>query len=226
MFSGFLFSFRDECGACSEAGRNVVEAQSSELRVGGTYLHFVLRANRIIISACGTSWHAGLIGEYLIEELAGINVEVEYASEFRYRTLVLDENDVILVISQSGETADTLEAVRIGRANGCTVCGICNKVGSAISRETDAGVYLHAGPEIGVASTKAFTAQVTVLTLIALAVGRKRGVLLDEKFFPILEDLRRMPELLQRVIDNNIKVVEDVSKVYRFVVFAANASQR
>uniref|UniRef100_A0A7S3LV03 Glutamine--fructose-6-phosphate aminotransferase [isomerizing] n=1 Tax=Palpitomonas bilix TaxID=652834 RepID=A0A7S3LV03_9EUKA len=176
----------------------------------------ICKANRIIISACGTSWHAGLIGEYLIEELAGINVEVEYASEFRYRTLVLDENDVILVISQSGETADTLEAVRIGRANGCTVCGICNKVGSAISRETDAGVYLHAGPEIGVASTKAFTAQVTVLTLIALAVGRKRGVLLDEKFFPILEDLRRMPELLQRVIDNNIKVVEDVSKVYRY----------
>jgi glucosamine--fructose-6-phosphate aminotransferase (isomerizing) len=137
----------------------------------------MISANRLIIVACGTSWHAGLVGEYLIEDLARINVEVEYASEFRYRNPILSENDVVIAISQSGETADTLAALELAKSKGATILGICNVVGSSISRLTDGGSYTHAGPEIGVASTKAFTAQVTVLTLMALALAQKKGTI-------------------------------------------------
>jgi glutamine---fructose-6-phosphate transaminase (isomerizing) len=157
-----------------------------EIRLGGLF-HVMPRlqeARRIIIVACGTSWHAGLIGEYLIEDLARIPVEVEYASEFRYRNPVIGPEDVVIAISQSGETADTLAAVRLAREAGALVLGICNVTGSSLSRETDAGVYTHAGFEIGVASTKAFTAQVTVLIMTALLLGYKRGSLTREQYAP------------------------------------------
>ena len=134
-------------------------------------------AQRFIIVACGTSWHAGLVGEYIFEELTRIPVEVEYASEFRYRNPIINENDVVLAISQSGETADTLAALELAKEKGATVLGICNVVGSTIARSTHAGSYTHAGPEIGVASTKAFTAQITVLTLMALSIAKKKGTI-------------------------------------------------
>ncbi len=136
----------------------------------------LIEAKRIIIIGCGTSWHAGLVGEYLIEDLARIPVEVEYASEFRYRNPIITEKDIVIAISQSGETADTLAAIKMAKEAGATVLGICNVVGSSIPRETDAGVYTHAGPEIGVASTKAFTAQVTVLAMIAMLLGHERSI--------------------------------------------------
>ncbi len=156
--------------------RGRVAADKSALFLGGLF-HFIPRlveAKRIIIIGCGTSWHAGLVGEYLFEDLARISVEVEYASEFRYRHPILGKDDVVIAISQSGETADTLAAIRLAKAAGALVLGICNVVGSSIPRETDAGVYTHAGPEIGVASTKAFTAQVTVLAMMAILIGHKK----------------------------------------------------
>ena len=137
-----------------------------------------LNANRIIIIACGTSWHAGLVAEYVFEDLARIPVEVEYASEFRYRNPVISENDVVIAISQSGETADTMAALELAKSKGATILGICNVVGSSISRITDAGSYTHAGPEIGVASTKAFTTQITVLTMIALRIAKAKGTMM------------------------------------------------
>jgi glucosamine--fructose-6-phosphate aminotransferase (isomerizing) len=155
--------------------RGRVASDASELHLGGLF-HVIPRlveAKRIIIIGCGTSWHAGLVGEYLFEDLARISVEVEYASEFRYRRPIINKDDVVIAISQSGETADTLAAIRLAKEAGALVLGICNVVGSSIPRETDAGVYTHAGPEIGVASTKAFTAQVTVLAMMAILVGRK-----------------------------------------------------
>jgi glutamine---fructose-6-phosphate transaminase (isomerizing) len=175
-------------------------------------------ANRIIICACGTSWHAGLVGEYLIERLARLPVEVEYASEFRYRDPILEENDIVLVISQSGETADTLAAVRQAKAQGVLTLGICNVVGSTIARETDAGVYLHAGPEIGVASTKAFTAQVTVLTMLALRLAQLRGTLTDDQLTEHLEALREIPNKIQKVLDTD----EDLQVLARDYRFASN----
>ncbi len=171
-------------------------------------------ARRIIIAACGTSWHAGLVGEYLIEDLARIPVEVEYASEFRYRDPILDEDDVVLVISQSGETADTLAAVREAKRRGVLVLGVCNVVGSTIARETDAGVYLHAGPEIGVASTKAFTAQVAVLAMIALKLAEGR-TLSDAELGEYLRALTAIPEQVRRVLalDDQLR---QMAKVYRY----------
>ncbi|MCD4730687.1 MAG: glutamine--fructose-6-phosphate transaminase (isomerizing), partial [Bacteroidales bacterium] len=164
--------------------RGRIAADLSEIRLGG--LHQVMpileKANRIIIIACGTSWHAGLVGEYLIETIARVPVEVEYSSEFRYRKPIIYKDDVVIAISQSGETADTLAAINIAKEAGATVIGICNVVGSSIPRETHAGVYTHAGPEIGVASTKAFTAQVTVLTMIAGILGKNNGSLSDSKY--------------------------------------------
>ncbi len=137
-----------------------------------------LNADRIIIVACGTSWHAGLVAEYLIEDMARIPVEVEYASEFRYRNPIITDKDIVIAISQSGETADTLAAIKLAKSKGAFVYGVCNVVGSSIARETHAGAYTHAGPEIGVASTKAFTTQITVLTLIALKLGKLKGTFL------------------------------------------------
>ena len=157
-------------------------------------------APRLTIAACGTSWHSGLVGEYLFEHLARLPVEVEYASEFRYREPLLGEQDVLLVISQSGETADTIAALREAKRRGALTLGICNVVGSTLSRETDAGVFTHAGPEIGVASTKAFTAQVVVLTLMAIALGRKRGTLAPERANALIEELARIPEKIEAIL--------------------------
>ncbi len=157
-------------------------------------------APRLTIAACGTSWHSGLVGEYLFEHLARLPVEVEYASEFRYREPLLDERDVLLVISQSGETADTIAALREAKRRGALTLGICNVVGSTLSRETDAGVFTHAGPEIGVASTKAFTAQVVVLTLMAIALGRKRGTLTPERADAVIEELARIPQKIESIL--------------------------
>jgi glucosamine--fructose-6-phosphate aminotransferase (isomerizing) len=171
-------------------------------------------AGRIVICACGTSWHAGLVGEYLIEKLARVSVEVEYASEFRYRDPILREGDVVLVISQSGETADTLAAVREAREKGILCLGICNTVGSTIARETDAGVYLHAGPEIGVASTKAFTAQVLVLAMIALKMAEGR-TLTDAEMREHIEAVARIPEKVREVLEVNDQIHE-MARAYRY----------
>ena len=157
-------------------------------------------APRLTIAACGTSWHSGLVGEYLFEHLARLPVEVEYASEFRYREPLLDERDVLLAISQSGETADTIAALREAKRCGALTLGVCNVVGSTLSRETDAGVFTHAGPEIGVASTKAFTAQVVVLTLMAIALGRKRGTLAPERANSLIEELARIPGKIEAIL--------------------------
>lgn len=159
------------------------------------------RAHRVVITACGTSWHAGLVGEYLIEELAGIPTEVEYASEFRYRNPILDEHSLVIVISQSGETADTLAALREARMKGATVIGICNVPGSTISRETEAGVFTHAGPEIGVASTKAFTCQIAVLIMIAVLLGRQRRLSLAQAS-EILSALQQVPDWIRQVLES------------------------
>ncbi|PKR80180.1 glutamine--fructose-6-phosphate transaminase (isomerizing) [Brumimicrobium salinarum] len=171
-------------------------------------------AKRIIMVACGTSWHAGLVGEYLFEELTRIPVEVEYASEFRYRNPIISEEDIVIAISQSGETADTLAALNLAKDKGATILGICNVVGSSISRVTDAGSYTHAGPEIGVASTKAFTAQVTVLTLMALTIARNKGTLKESDFRRIITELDLIPEKVSRILDKNEKL-EEISKVYK-----------
>ena len=162
---------------------------------------------RIIILACGTSWHAGLLGEYLIEEYAGIPVEVEYASEFRYRSPVIEPGTICLTISQSGETIDTLEAMREAKRRGAKVLGITNVVGSTIARETDGGIYIHAGPEIGVASTKAFTSQVTILTLLALMLGRRNNIS-SERGIRILEELQRIPDKIQTILDDSDTILE------------------
>jgi glucosamine--fructose-6-phosphate aminotransferase (isomerizing) len=179
----------------------------------------MISANRLIIVACGTSWHAGLVGEYLIEDLARINVEVEYASEFRYRNPILSENDVVIAISQSGETADTLAALELAKSKGATILGICNVVGSSIARITDAGSYTHAGPEIGVASTKAFTAQVTVLTLMALSLAQKKGTISESKFRQLLAELEAIPEKVKRVLEAD----PDIEKIAAIYKDAANA---
>jgi glucosamine--fructose-6-phosphate aminotransferase (isomerizing) len=175
------------------------------------YEQKLLKARRIIIVACGTSWHAGLVGEYLFEDLARISVEVEYASEFRYRNPIIDENDVVIAISQSGETADTLAAIELAREKGATILGICNVVGSSIARATHAGSYTHAGPEIGVASTKAFTAQVTILTLMALRMAQMKGTIPTNRFMQILNELDNLPVKVEEALqdDGIIKKIAD-----------------
>ncbi len=170
------------------------------------YEQKMIQAKRLVIVACGTSWHAGLVGEYLIEELARINVEVEYASEFRYRNPIISEEDVVIAISQSGETADTFAALELAKSKGATILGICNVVGSSISRITDAGSYTHAGPEIGVASTKAFTAQVTILSLLALSLAHKKGTISESEFRILIAELEAIPEKVQRVLENNAHI--------------------
>ena len=173
-----------------------------------------LSAKRIIIVACGTSWHAGLVGEYLIEEFARIPVEVEYASEFRYRNPIINKDDIVIAISQSGETADTLAAIKLAKANGAFVFGICNVVGSSIARETDSGAYTHAGPEIGVASTKAFTTQITVLSLIALKLGNLKGELSNAKFNNFLQELKIIPSKVTEVLKINAEI-EKIAAIYK-----------
>jgi glucosamine--fructose-6-phosphate aminotransferase (isomerizing) len=173
-----------------------------------------MNANRIIIVACGTSWHAGLVAEYIFEDLARIPVEVEYASEFRYRNPVITDKDVVIAISQSGETADTLAAIKLAKEKGAFVFGVCNVVGSTISRETDAGAYTHAGPEIGVASTKAFTTQITVLTLIALKLAKEKGVFSQSKYHEFLTELENIPAKVEKALLSN-DLIEKVAEVYK-----------
>jgi len=178
------------------------------------YHHKLVNANRLILTACGTSWHACLVGEYLIEDLARIPVEVDYASEFRYRNPIIYEDDVVIAVSQSGETADTLAALELAKAKGATILGICNVVGSSIARATHAGIYTHAGPEIGVASTKAFTAQVAVLTLMALSLANENGSVSESRYLQLIQELDAIPEKIKRVLENNdhIRMIADTFK--------------
>ncbi|MBG0783242.1 MAG: glutamine--fructose-6-phosphate transaminase (isomerizing) [Bacteroidales bacterium] len=190
--------------------RGRLHAEAGSVSLGGIidYEQKMVNASRIIIVACGTSWHAGLVGEYLFEDIARIPVEVEYASEFRYRNPVIYESDVVIAISQSGETADTLAAIELAKSKGATILGICNVVGSSIARATHAGSYTHAGPEIGVASTKAFTAQVTLLTLMALRMAQLKGTLTKSRFIQLLHEMERIPEKVQKTLEVSKKVIE------------------
>ncbi|MGB6084316.1 glutamine--fructose-6-phosphate transaminase (isomerizing) [Moheibacter sp.] len=174
-----------------------------------------LNAKRIIIVACGTSYHAGLVAEYLIEDLARIPVEVEYASEFRYRNPIINKRDIVIAISQSGETADTLAALKLAKEKGAFIYGINNVVGSSIARITDAGSYTHAGPEIGVASTKAFTAQLTILSLIAIKLGKHNGNLSNERFNALISELDGIPELVQETLESTAEKVIEISEIYK-----------
>jgi glutamine---fructose-6-phosphate transaminase (isomerizing) len=185
--------------------RGRLKANEGEIKMGGIVDHEkrLEKAKRIIFVACGTSWHAGLVGEYLFEEFARVPVEVEYASEFRYRNPILYPEDIVIAISQSGETADTLAAVELAKTKGATVLGICNVVGSSIARATHGGSYTHAGPEIGVASTKAFTAQVTVLTLMALHMARVRGTLTESRYRSLLYEMEAIPGKIEEVLKLN-----------------------
>ncbi len=196
--------------------RGRINPDSNEIRLGG--LHQVkdrlVNANRIVVIACGTSWHAGLVGEYLIEDMARIPVEVEYASEFRYRNPLIGPDDVVLAISQSGETADTLAAIHLAKEAGALVIGICNVAGSSISRETDAGVYTHAGTEIGVASTKAFTAQVTVLTMMAMMIGREKGLIDDARFSELIRELNDIPGKIEKILEHNDEF-KRIAEIYK-----------
>lgn len=190
---------------------------SGQISLGGIkdYEQKIVNAKRIIIVACGTSWHAGLVGEYLFEDLARIPVEVEYASEFRYRNPVISEDDVVLAISQSGETADTLAAIELAKSKGATILGICNVVGSSIPRVTHAGIYTHAGPEIGVASTKAFTAQVTALTLMALMAAKRKGTITESDFRRISHALYETPKLIERLLETCHEQVKYISEEFK-----------
>lgn len=186
------------------------------IRMAGVddHLEKFLNARRIIIVACGTSWHAGLVAEYIFEDLARISVEVEYASEFRYRNPVINKDDVLIAISQSGETADTMAAINLAKENGAFVFGVCNVVGSSISRITDAGAYTHAGPEIGVASTKAFTTQITLLTLIALKLGKAKGSISNSDFHMYLHEMERIPSKIEKALESNEHIIK-VAAAYK-----------
>ncbi|MBU0742005.1 glutamine--fructose-6-phosphate transaminase (isomerizing) [bacterium] len=197
------------------AYRGRILPETGDVKLAGLRLtEWELRnIRRIIILACGTSWHAGLVGEYLIEEYAGIPVEVEYASEFRYRSPVIEPGTLCLTISQSGETIDTLEAMREAKRRGAKVLGITNVVGSTIARETDGGIYIHAGPEIGVASTKAFTSQVTILTLLTIMLGR-RQILSSDRGIRLLEELQGIPDKIRRILDQESEIIE-IAEAYK-----------
>ncbi len=196
--------------------RGRLKVKENIVQLGGMteYKQTLINAKRIIIVACGTSWHAGLVGEYLFEELARVPVEVEYASEFRYRNPIIYENDVVIAISQSGETADTLAAIELAKSKGATIIGICNVVGSSIARATHAGSYTHAGPEIGVASTKAFTAQVTLLTLMALMLAEQKGMLSRSRMNFLLHALDDIPAKVEKTLLLNDKIVE-IAKIFK-----------
>lgn len=200
----------------NNAVRGRLNPEEGTVRLNGLNLQYeeLRHIDRIILSACGTSWHAALIGEYIIEEYASVPVEVEYASEFRYRSPIINNGTVVFVISQSGETADTLAAMREAKRKGATVLGICNVVGSTIARETDGGVYIHAGPEIGVASTKAFTSQITVLTVLATLLGRMRNMSV-ERGQDIISALKEIPQQVKRILDRSDHVKEIASQYYR-----------
>ncbi len=194
--------------------RGRIYPQQGKVQLGGIkeYAEKLKNVDRIIIIACGTSWHAGLVGEYLIEEYARVPVEVEYASEFRYRNPIITEKDLVIAISQSGETADTMAAIELAKEKGATIFGVCNVVGASIPRITHAGVYTHAGPEIGVASTKAFTAQVSVLTLMAFYIAQQRGTITQSKLIEYLTELNEVPQLVETALRSNERVQEIAAK--------------
>ena len=202
--------------AIRDTYRGRLIAKEGIIRMSGVENHKekFLNANRIIIVACGTSWHAGLVAEYIFEDLARIPVEVEYASEFRYRNPVITDKDIVIAISQSGETADTLAAIKLAKKHGAFVFGVCNVVGSSIARETDAGAYTHAGPEIGVASTKAFTTQITILTLIALKLAKEKGTISKSNFHFHLEQLELIPDKVAKALKSD-KHIKTVAKTYK-----------
>ena len=204
-----------ECLTNCMRGRINVEANHVTLSALIDYRRQLLHAKRIVIVACGTSWHAGLIGKQIIESLCRIPVEVEYASEFRYRNPVVTKDDVVIAISQSGETADTLAAVQLAKEKGAFIYGICNAIGSSIPRATDTGTYIHVGPEIGVASTKAFTGQVTVLTMFALALGEAKGTIKREEYLQIVKGLSQIPEIIKSVLETNEKVA-DLARTFTY----------
>ncbi|GGK37689.1 MULTISPECIES: glutamine--fructose-6-phosphate transaminase (isomerizing) [Flavobacteriaceae] len=211
-----LKEIHEQPNAISDTYRGRLLADKGIIKMGSVDNNITkfLNAKRIIIVACGTSWHAGLVGEYLIEEFARIPVEVEYASEFRYRNPIISKDDIVIAISQSGETADTLAAIKLAKANGAFVFGICNVVGSSIARETNSGAYTHAGPEIGVASTKAFTTQITVLSLIALKLGNLKGELSNSKFNNYLQELKLIPSKVTEVLKINTEI-EKIAAIYK-----------
>ncbi len=196
--------------------RGRLNAKSGKLLLGGirNYANRLINAEKIIILGCGTSWHAGLVAEYIIEEFCRIPVEVEYASEFRYRNPIIKENDIVIAISQSGETADTLAALELAKSKGAFIFGVVNAVGSSIARITHEGAYLHAGPEIGVASTKAFTAQLTVLTMIALRIARRKGTISERDYHSLLVELESIPEKVSRALQSNDQIIE-ISKKFK-----------
>lgn len=196
-------------------GRINIEGSNVVLSAVIDYKEKLLNAKRFIIVACGTSWHAGLIGKHLIESFCRIPVEVEYASEFRYRDPVINSDDVIIAISQSGETADTLAAIELAKSKGAFIYGICNAVGSSIPRATHTGSYIHVGPEIGVASTKAFTGQVTVLTMLALTLAKEKGTITQNDFLSIVKELNMIPEKMKKVLELNSKIAE-LSKIFTY----------
>lgn len=206
----------EQPSSITDTFRGRIAMDHSKMFLGGIadVMPKILAARRIIIVGCGTSWHAGLVGEYLFEEYARIPVEVEYASEFRYRNPVLFPDDVIIAVSQSGETADTLAAIKEAKLVGATILGICNVAGSSIPRETHAGVYTHAGIEIGVASTKAFTSQVTVLTMMALLVGRMKNTISQEDYVALVEELTTIPAKIQEILMND-NYIESISSIYK-----------
>ncbi len=208
--------------------RGRIYPSSGQVQLGGIkeYAEKLKNIDRIIIVACGTSWHAGLVGEYLIEECARIPVEVEYASEFRYRNPIISEKDIVIAVSQSGETADTMAAIELAKEKGATIFGICNVVGASIPRLSHAGVYTHAGPEIGVASTKAFTAQVTVLTLMALYMAQQRGTISQTKLVQLLTELNDIPVLVEKCLESNdsIRVIAEQFKDARNFLFLGRGS--
>ncbi len=200
------------------SGRVNVDANNVVLSAVIDYKQKLIDARRIIIVACGTSWHAGLIGKQLIEDFCGIPCEVEYASEFRYRNPVINSNDVVIAISQSGETADTLAAVELAKKKGAFIYGICNAIGSSIPRATHTGSYIHVGPEIGVASTKAFTGQVTVLTMLALALGKARGAIKQDKYEEMIKELYSIPEKMKELL----KLCDDIKNISQIFTYARN----
>lgn len=195
-------------------GRLLIDSKTIKMAGIEDNIEKFINADRIIIVACGTSWHAGLVAEYILEDLTRIPVEVEYASEFRYRNPIITSKDVIIAISQSGETADTLAAIKLAKEKGAFVFGVCNVVGSTIARETHAGAYTHAGPEIGVASTKAFTTQITVLTLIALKLGVAKKTIDIKIYEELITELNKIPEKLEEILNCNEKAL-DISKIYK-----------
>lgn len=206
----------EQPNAIRDTFRGRLRAEQGIVKVSGVEdnLQKFLNADRILIIACGTSWHAGLVAEYIFEEFARIPVEVEYASEFRYRNPVIRPNDVVIAISQSGETADTLAAIKLAKERGAFVFGVCNVVGSSISRETHSGAYTHAGPEIGVASTKAFTTQITLLTLMALRIASAKGTMARATYYQYLQELEHIPELVAEALKSNDNV-QAIAAIYK-----------